>query len=80
MSPASRLPLNTAAERLDSVGLRPAVLTVDATGALPGTYDRIIATVAVRPVPASWLAALRPGGAAGHHDRGDGAHPDRRQD
>jgi hypothetical protein len=38
------------------------VLTVDATGALPGTYDRIIATVAVRPVPPSWLAALRPGG------------------
>ena len=51
-----------AAERLDSVGLRPAVLTADATGALPGTYDRIIATFAVRPVPASWLAALRPGG------------------
>jgi len=51
-----------AAERLDSVGLRPTVLTVDATGTLPGTYDRIIATVAVRPVPASWLAALRPGG------------------
>ncbi len=25
-------------------------------------YDRIIATVAVRPIPASWLAALRPGG------------------
>jgi protein-L-isoaspartate O-methyltransferase len=51
-----------AAERLDSVGLRPTVLTVDATGTLPGTYDRIVATVAVRPVPASWLAALRPGG------------------
>ena len=51
-----------AAERLDSVGLRSAVLTADATGVVPGTYDRIIATVAVRPVPASWLAALRPGG------------------
>ena len=51
-----------AAERLDSVGLRPTVLTADATDALPGTYDRIIATFAVRPVPASWLAALRPGG------------------
>jgi protein-L-isoaspartate O-methyltransferase len=51
-----------AMERLDSVGLRPEVLNVDATGALPGTYDRIVATVAVRPVPASWLAALRPGG------------------
>jgi protein-L-isoaspartate O-methyltransferase len=51
-----------ACERLDSVGLRPTVLTVDATGNVPGTYDRIIATVAVRPVPASWLAGLRPGG------------------
>lgn len=51
-----------ASERLDSVGLRPTVLTVDATGTLPGTYDRIIATVAVQPVPASRLAALRPGG------------------
>ena len=44
------------------MGLRPTVLTVDATGTLPGTYDRIIATVAMRPVPASWLAALRPRG------------------
>jgi protein-L-isoaspartate O-methyltransferase len=51
-----------AAERLDSVGLCPAVLTVDATNALRGTYDRIVATVAVRPVPASWLTALRPRG------------------
>ena len=51
-----------ASERPDSVGLRPTVLTVDATDTLPGTYDRLIATVAVRPVPASWLAALRPGG------------------
>jgi protein-L-isoaspartate O-methyltransferase len=52
----------SASERLDSVGLRPTVLTVDATGPLLGMYDRIITTVAVRPVPASWLAALRPGG------------------
>ena len=51
-----------AAERLDSVGLRPTVLTVDATSTLPGRYDRIVATVAVRPVPTSWLVALRPGG------------------
>jgi protein-L-isoaspartate O-methyltransferase len=35
----------------------------DATGPLPGEgYDRLIATVSVRPLPASWLAALRPGG------------------
>jgi protein-L-isoaspartate O-methyltransferase len=51
-----------ATERLDSIGLHPDVITCDATGPLPGTYDRIVSTVAVRPVPASWLAALRPGG------------------
>ncbi len=51
-----------AAERLDSIGLRPRIVTGDATGPLPGTYDRIVAMVAVRPIPASWLAALRPGG------------------
>jgi hypothetical protein len=28
----------------------------------PGQYDRIVSTVAVRPVPLSWLRALRPGG------------------
>ncbi len=54
--------VEAARERLDQVGLCPAVETVDATADLPGTYDRIVATVAVRPIPASWLAALRPGG------------------
>lgn len=48
--------------RLEAIGLHPTVVTCDATGPLPGTYDRIVSTVAVRPVPASWLAALRPGG------------------
>jgi protein-L-isoaspartate O-methyltransferase len=51
-----------ATERLDCIGLHPDVTTCDATGPLPGTYDRIVSTVAVRPIPASWLAALRPGG------------------
>ena len=51
-----------AAERLDGIGLHPRIVTGDATGPLPGTYDRIVAMVAVRPVPAGWLAALRPGG------------------
>lgn len=51
-----------ATHRLASVGLHPTVTTCDATGPLPGDYDRIVSTVAVRPVPASWLAALRPGG------------------
>jgi len=52
----------TAAERLDGIGLHPHVTACDATGPLPGAYDRIVSTVAVRPVPASWLTALRPGG------------------
>ena len=52
----------TAAGRLDSAGMHPQVTACDATGPLPGTYDRIVSTVAVRPVPASWLTALRPGG------------------
>lgn len=51
-----------AAERLSIAGLHPKVHTCDATGDLPGDYDRIVSTVAVRSVPASWLAALRPGG------------------
>lgn len=37
-------------------------MTCNATGPLQGSYDRIVSTVAVRPIPASWLAALRPGG------------------
>ncbi|MEU5052456.1 methyltransferase domain-containing protein [Streptomyces sp. NPDC021096] len=51
-----------ARERLDNMGLHPELVTCDATEALPGTYDRIVSMVSVWPVPASWLAALRPGG------------------
>lgn len=51
-----------AAERLDSVGLHPQLITCDATGPLPGQYDRLIATTSVRSIPSSWLQALRPGG------------------
>ena len=51
-----------ASERLASIGLYPRIETVDATGPLPGRYDRIVASVSVKPVPASWLTALRPGG------------------
>ncbi|OUC99304.1 methyltransferase domain-containing protein [Streptosporangium minutum] len=54
--------VEAAAGRLESIGLRPDVLAVDATGPLPGTYDRIVSMVSVRPIPASWLVALRPGG------------------
>lgn len=48
--------------RLDEIGLRPQVITGDATGRLPGDYDRIVSMMSVRPVPPGWLAALRPGG------------------
>ncbi|MFE7114451.1 methyltransferase domain-containing protein [Streptomyces sp. NPDC057654] len=48
--------------RLDQADHRPEVATVDATGPLPGTYDRIVSMVSVPRVPASWLTALRPGG------------------
>lgn len=51
-----------AADRLDVAGHHPQLHTVDATGPLPGTYDRIVATVSVKPIPPSWLEALRPGG------------------
>ncbi|WP_245966418.1 methyltransferase domain-containing protein [Sphaerisporangium album] len=51
-----------ATERLAEIGLWPAIVTCDATGPLPGEYDRIVATVSVRPLPPSWLVALRPEG------------------
>ncbi|MFJ1756522.1 hypothetical protein [Kitasatospora sp. NPDC088134] len=51
-----------ARERLDRLGHRPALHTCDLTGPLPGTFDRIVATVALPGIPGSWLAALRPGG------------------
>ncbi|WP_433023195.1 methyltransferase domain-containing protein [Kribbella sp. CA-294648] len=55
--------VQAARERLDGFGRRPRMVVADATGDLPeGEYDRMIATVSVRPVPRSWLAALRPGG------------------
>jgi len=53
---------DAARARLAAMGLHPMIYTLDATRDLPGVYDRIIATVSVRPLPASWLAALRPGG------------------
>lgn len=55
--------VQAARERLDGFGRRPRIEVADATGELPyGEYDRMIATVSVRPVPRSWLSALRPGG------------------
>ncbi len=54
--------IKAAEERLDRTGLHPVLTVTDATGPLPGTYDRIVSMTSVAPVPASWLAALRPGG------------------
>jgi protein-L-isoaspartate O-methyltransferase len=57
--------VKAAAARLAAIGLHPVLVARDASEPLPfaaGSFDRIIATVAVRPVPVSWLAALRPGG------------------
>ena len=53
---------SAAAGRLASIGLRPHVTTCDATGPLPGEYDRIASMVSMPTIPESWMAALRPGG------------------
>ncbi len=52
----------TAAARLADCGLHPAILARDACAELPGSYDRIVPMVSLPAIPASWLAALRPGG------------------
>ncbi|WP_107054552.1 methyltransferase domain-containing protein [Streptomyces sp. NRRL S-350] len=54
--------VEAAKDRLAGMGLEPTFHTQDATDPLPGDYDRIIATVSARPVPVSWLRALRRGG------------------
>lgn len=57
--------IESARERLDQCGHKPRLEAVDATGPLPfdaGTFDRIVATVSVRSVPAGWLDALSVGG------------------
>nr|WP_273482789.1 methyltransferase domain-containing protein [Kribbella italica] len=55
--------VEAAGERLAGFGRTPRIEVADATGSLPeGEYDRIVATVSVRPIPSSWLEALRPGG------------------
>lgn len=54
--------VKAATERLGEAGAHPDVRVADITGDLPGRFDRIISTVAVPAVPASWLHALNPGG------------------
>jgi protein-L-isoaspartate O-methyltransferase len=53
---------HAAAARLDRIGLRPRLLTCDASGELPGMFDRIVPMVSLPGIPASWLTALHPGG------------------
>ncbi|MEU1630044.1 methyltransferase domain-containing protein [Streptomyces sp. NPDC020096] len=55
--------VEVARERLAEFGGNPRMEAIDATGELPdAAYDRIVATVSVRPVPETWLRALQPGG------------------
>ncbi len=55
--------VEAARDRLAAFGRTPRIEAIDATGDLPdAAYDRIMATVSVRPVPETWLGALRPGG------------------
>jgi protein-L-isoaspartate O-methyltransferase len=55
--------VGVAKERLAGFGRTPRIEVADATGSLPDDeYDRIMATVSVRPIPRSWLEALQPGG------------------
>ncbi|MCK9932721.1 hypothetical protein MXD62_37240 [Frankia sp. Mgl5] len=50
--------MSAAAGRLAALDLHPTALTVDATGPLPGTYDRIVSMVSVPSIPPSWLATI----------------------
>jgi protein-L-isoaspartate O-methyltransferase len=56
--------MTSARERLDRMGLRPQFFAMDATRAIPGSYDRVVSTVAIEPgAPlATLLGALRTGG------------------
>jgi hypothetical protein len=54
-------PVDAATDRLCSIGLHPHTAVCDLTQALPRQFDRIVSSVAVRPIPVSWLHALRPG-------------------
>ncbi|MCQ1582419.1 protein-L-isoaspartate O-methyltransferase family protein [Streptomyces parvus] len=53
--------IQAARDRLDAAGHQPRLEVCDVTGELPGTYDRIVSTVSVPAIPASWLKALNPG-------------------
>ncbi|SDM62794.1 Protein-L-isoaspartate O-methyltransferase [Streptomyces sp. cf386] len=56
--------VSVAGQRLASMGYVPKLITADATVSVPGSYDRIVSTVALAPGPAlrAVLGALEPGG------------------
>lgn len=56
--------VGAAGERLAAMGYHPKLITADATRHVPGSYDRIVSTVALAPGPQlrPVLRALRPGG------------------
>ncbi|GAV42086.1 methyltransferase domain-containing protein [Streptomyces acidiscabies] len=56
--------VSAAGERLARMGYQPKMVTADATEWVPGTYDRIVATVALSPGPGlrAVVGALEPGG------------------
>ncbi|MFJ4799919.1 methyltransferase domain-containing protein [Streptomyces murinus] len=56
--------VSTARARLAAMGHHPRMITADATKEVPGTYDRIVCTVALPPGPGlrAVVGALNPGG------------------
>ncbi|OII64532.1 methyltransferase type 11 [Streptomyces sp. CC53] len=56
--------VSAARDRLAGMGYHPKMITADATEDVPGSYDRIVCTVALAPGPGlrAVLAALEPGG------------------
>jgi protein-L-isoaspartate(D-aspartate) O-methyltransferase len=51
-----------AGDSLERLGYKPTLLVGDGTTPEPADYDLLLSTVAVRHLPAAWLAALRSGG------------------
>lgn len=55
--------VQAASGRLNAMGLAPRMTVCDLTAdRLPGVFDRIVSTVGLHGIPASWLTALNPGG------------------
>ncbi|MER6663255.1 ATP-grasp peptide maturase system methyltransferase [Amycolatopsis japonica] len=56
--------VDTARERLSTLGYKPRVVATDGAKGLPdgAPYDRVIATVGLRSVPQAWIEQTRTGG------------------